>query len=123
MQLLINNRNGVPIYDQIYGQIKDQIINGSLKEDDPLPSIRTLAKDLKISVITTKRAYEELETEGFIYTVPGKGSYVAPKNTEMLREQNLRKIEEHLSEVVKMSSSCSLDKETVLEMVNLLWEE
>jgi len=123
MQLLINNRNGVPIYDQIYGQIKDQIINGSLKEDDPLPSIRTLAKDLKISVITTKRAYEELETEGFIYTVPGKGSYVAPKNTEMLREQNLRKIEEHLSEVVKLSSSCSLDKETVLEMVNLLWEE
>ena len=102
MQLLINNRNGVPIYDQIYGQIKDQIINGSLKEDDPLPSIRTLAKDLKISVITTKRAYEELETEGFIYTVPGKGSYVAHKNTEMLREQNLRKIEEHLSEVVKM---------------------
>ena len=123
MQLLINNRNGVPIYDQIYGQIKDQIINGSLKEDDPLPSIRTLAKDLKISVITTKRAYEELETEGFIYTVPGKGSYVAPKNTEMLREQNLRKIEEHLSEVVKLSSSCSLDKKTVLEMVNLLWEE
>ena len=123
MQLLINNRNGVPIYDQIYGQIKDQIINGSLKEDDPLPSIRTLAKDLKISVITTKRAYEELEIEGFIYTVPGKGSYVAPKNTEMLREQNLRKIEEHLSEVVKLSSSCSLDKETVLEMVNLLWEE
>ncbi len=123
MQLLINNRNGVPIYDQIYGQIKDQIINGSLKEDDPLPSIRTLAKDLKISVITTKRAYEELEAEGFIYTVPGKGSYVAPKNTEMLREQNLRKIEEHLSEVVKLSSSCSLDKETVLEMVNLLWEE
>ena len=123
MQLLINNRNGVPIYDQIYGQIKDQIINGSLKEDDPLPSIRTLAKDLKISVITTKRAYEELEAEGFIYTVPGKGSYVAPKNTEMLREQNLRKIEEHLSEVVKLSSSCSLDKKTVLEMVNLLWEE
>lgn len=123
MQLLINNRNGVPIYDQIYGQIKDQIINGSLKEDDPLPSIRTLAKDLKISVITTKRAYEELEAEGFIYTVPGKGSYIAPKNTEMLREQNLRKIEEHLSEVVKLSSSCSLDKETVLEMVNLLWED
>lgn len=123
MQLLINNRNGVPIYDQIYGQIKDQIINGSLKEDDPLPSIRSLAKDLKISVITTKRAYEELEAEGFIYTVPGKGSYVAPKNTDLLREQNLRKIEEHLSEVVKLSASCALDKKTIIEMVELMWEE
>ena len=123
MQLLINNRNGVPIYDQIYGQIKDQIINGSLKEDDPLPSIRSLAKDLKISVITTKRAYDELENDGFIYTLPGKGSYVAPKNTELLREQNLRKIEEHLSEVVKLSASCALDKKTVLEMVELLWED
>ena len=123
MQLLINNRNGVPIYDQIYGQIKDQIINGSLKEDDPLPSIRSLAKDLKISVITTKRAYEELEAEGFIYTVPGKGSYVAPKNTDLLREQNLRKIEDHLSEVVKLSASCELDKKTILEMVELMWEE
>ena len=123
MQLLINNRNGVPIYDQIYGQIKDQIINGSLKEDEPLPSIRSLAKDLKISVITTKRAYEELEAEGFIYTVPGKGSYVAPKNTDLLREQNLRKIEEHLSEVVKLSASCALDKKTIIEMVELMWEE
>ena len=123
MQLLINNRNGVPIYDQIYGQIKDQIINGSLSEDDPLPSIRTLAKDLKISVITTKRAYEELESEGFIYTIPGKGSYVAPKNTDLLREQNLRKIEDHINEIVKLSASCSLDKETIVEMVNLMWEE
>ena len=123
MQLLINNRNGVPIYDQIYGQIKDQIINGSLKEDEPLPSIRSLAKDLKISVITTKRAYEELEAEGFIYTVPGKGSYVAPKNTDLLREQNLRKIEDHLSEVVKLSASCALDKKTIMEMVELMWEE
>jgi GntR family transcriptional regulator len=123
MQLLINNRNGVPIYDQIYGQIKDQIINGTLKEDEPLPSIRSLAKDLRISVITTKRAYDELESEGFIYTLPGKGSYVAPKNTELLREQNLRKIEEHLSEAVKLSASCGLDKKTVLEMVELIWED
>lgn len=123
MQLLINNRNGVPIYDQIYGQIKDQIINESLKEDDPLPSIRSLAKDLKISVITTKRAYEELENEGFIYTVPGKGSYVAPKNTDLLREQNLRKIEDLISEAVRLTASCSLDKDTIKEMVDLLWEE
>ena len=94
-----------------------------MSEDDPLPSIRTLAKDLKISVITTKRAYEELESEGFIYTIPGKGSYVAPKNTDLLREQNLRKIEDHINEIVKLSASCSLDKETIVEMVNLMWEE
>lgn len=85
MLIFINNKNGVPIYDQIYSQIKTEIINGGLKEDSPLPSIRNLAKDLRISVITTKRAYEELEKEGFIYTVPGKGSFVAGKNTELIR--------------------------------------
>ncbi|MBQ8994372.1 MAG: GntR family transcriptional regulator [Oscillospiraceae bacterium] len=122
MQLIINNRNGTPIYDQIYTQIKDQIINGSLREDDPLPSVRNLAKDLKISVITTKRAYEELENEGFIYTLPGKGSYVAPKNVELIKEQNLRLIEDHLSEIIKLSVSCGLDKNTLLETIDLLWE-
>ena len=94
MLIFINNKNGVPIYDQIYSQIKAQIINGTLEEDAPLPSIRNLAKDLHISVITTKRAYEELERNGLIYTAPGKGSFVAVKNTELLREENLRQIEE-----------------------------
>ena len=123
MQLLLNNRSGVPIYDQIYGQIKDQIISGSLKEDDPLPSIRNLAKDLKISVITTKRAYEELESEGFIYTVPGKGSFVAPKNLDLIREQNLRLIEEHISEITRLASSCSMSRDAIKEMIVILWEE
>ncbi|MBR3000021.1 MAG: GntR family transcriptional regulator [Oscillospiraceae bacterium] len=123
MQLLLNNRSGVPIYDQIYGQIKDQIISGSLKEDDPLPSIRNLAKDLKISVITTKRAYEELESEGFIYTVPGKGSFVAPKNLDLIREQNLRLIEEHISEITRLASSCSMSRDAIKEMIDILWEE
>ena len=123
MQLLLNNRSGVPIYDQIYGQIKDQIISGSLKEDDPLPSIRNLAKDLKISVITTKRAYEELESEGFIYTVPGKGSFVAPKNLYLIREQNLRLIEEHISEITRLASSCSMSRDAIKEMIDILWEE
>ena len=123
MQLLLNNRSGVPIYDQIYGQIKDQIISGSLKEDDPLPSIRNLAKDLKISVITTKRAYEELESEGFIYTVPGKGSFVAPKNLDLIREQNLRLIEEHISEIARLASSCSMSRDAIKEMIDILWEE
>ena len=80
MNVFIDNKRGAPIYDQIYSQIKAQIINGELKEDEALPSIRNLAKDLRISVITTKRAYDELEREGFIYTLPAKGCFVAPKN-------------------------------------------
>ena len=85
MNLYIDNRSGSPIYDQIYTQIKNQIISGELEADQALPSIRNLAKDLRISVITTKRAYEELEREGFIYTLPAKGCFVAPKNVELLR--------------------------------------
>ncbi|MBR2914527.1 MAG: GntR family transcriptional regulator, partial [Clostridia bacterium] len=84
MNILIDNKSGEPIYNQIYSQIKNQIIGGELKEDEMLPSIRGLAKDLRISFITTKRAYEELEKEGFIYTLPAKGCYVAPKNIELL---------------------------------------
>ena len=96
MNIIINNKNNVPIYDQIYSQIKNQIIAGTLQQDQALPSIRNLAKDLRISVITTKRAYDELEREGFIYTLPAKGCFVAPKNTELLREQTLRQIEQHI---------------------------
>ena len=92
MNILIDNKSGEPIYNQIYSQIKNQIISGELKEDEMLPSIRGLAKDLRISFITTKRAYEELEKEGFIYTLPAKGCYVAPKNVELLREENSKKI-------------------------------
>ena len=88
-----------------------------------LPSIRALAKDLRISVITTKRAYEELEKEGFIYTVAGKGCFVAPKNTELLREENLKAIEAHLSEAVRLAASCNLSRADILEMLNLLTEE
>lgn len=123
MLIFINNKNGVPIYDQIYSQLKAEIINGSLKEDSPLPSIRSLAKDLKISVITTKRAYEELEKDGFIYTVPGKGSFVASKNTELIREENLRQIEEHLDEIMKLAKSCNLQKSDIISMLDILLEE
>ncbi len=94
MNIFIDNKSGIPIYEQIYTQIKNQIINGALEEDAPLPSIRNLAKDLRISVITTKRAYDELEREGFIYTVAAKGCFVAVKNTELLREEKLKEIEE-----------------------------
>lgn len=123
MLIFIDNKSGIPIYDQIYSQIKSNIINGTLKEDSPLPSIRNLAKDLHISVITTKRAYEELEREGFIYTVQGKGSFVAKKNTELLKEENLKQIENHIEEIIKLSKSCNLKKEDIIDMFNLFYEE
>ena len=123
MNILIDNKSGAPIYDQIYSQIKSQIIGGVLREDDMLPSIRGLAKDLRISFITTKRAYEELEKDGFIYTLPGKGCYVAPKNVELLREENLKKIEEHIDEIVRLAASCNLSKKDIIEMVYFSLEE
>ena len=123
MNILIDNKSGTPIYEQIYSQIKSQIISGALKQDELLPSIRGLAKDLRISFITTKRAYEELEREGFIYTLPAKGCYVAPKNVELLREENLKKIEEYIGEIVKLAVSCNLSKQEIIEMVNFSLEE
>ena len=123
MNILIDNKSGTPIYDQIYSQIKGQIISGALKQDELLPSIRGLAKDLRISFITTKRVYEELEKEGFIYTLPAKGCYVAPKNVELLREENLKKIEEHIDEIVRLAASCNLSKQEIMEMVHFSLEE
>ena len=123
VNILIDNKSGAPIYDQIYSQIKRQIISGALQEDEMLPSIRGLAKDLRISFITTKRAYEELEKDGFIYTLPGKGCYVAPKNVELLREENLKKIEEHIDEIVRLAATCNLSKQDIIEMVNFGLEE
>ena len=121
--VLIDNKSGIPIYDQIYSQIKAQIISGELQENEMLPSIRGLAKDLRISFITTKRAYEELEREGFIYTVPAKGCYVAQKNTELLREENLKKIEEHLEQIIRLAATCGLTREDILEMVTIELED
>ncbi|MDY5022978.1 MAG: GntR family transcriptional regulator [Blautia sp.] len=117
MYIFIDNKSGAPIYDQIYSQIKAQIINGTLKEDEALPSIRSLAKDLRISVVTTRRAYDELEKEGFIYTVAAKGCFVAPKNVELLREENLKKIEEYIDEIVKLSVTCNLTRQELMEMI------
>ena len=123
MTVLIDTKNGEPIYNQIYSQIKSQIISGELKENDMLPSIRGLAKDLHISFITTKHAYEELEKEGFIYTLPGKGCYVAPKNTELLREENLKKIEKHIEDIAALAASCNLRREDIIEMITFIMEE
>ena len=123
MQILIDNHSGAPIYDQIFSQIKAQIISGALAPDELLPSIRALARDLRVSFITTKRAYEELEREGFIYTVPAKGCYVAKKNTELLREENLKKIEAHLEQIIRLAASCNLTKADILEMMKSEWED
>lgn len=123
MTVIIDNKSGAPIYDQIYSQIKNQIISGALKENEPLPSIRGLAKDLKISFITTKRAYDELEREGFIYTIQAKGCYVAPKNTELLREENLKRIEELIEEIVQLSAACNLTKKDIANMLEFALEE
>ena len=123
MLILIDNKSGAPIYDQIFTQIKGHILSGVLKQDEALPSIRGLAKDLRISVITTKRAYEELERAGFIYTVPGKGSFVAAKNKELLREEHLKKIEEHMTAIADLARGAGLGRGEVLEMWDLIWEE
>ena len=122
MTILIDNRSGEAIYEQIFSQIRDQIFTGALPEDTPLPSIRNLAKDLRISVITTKRAYEELEAAGYIYTLPGKGSFVAARNEALLREEHLRRLEEHIGEVRRLAKLCGLSREEVLELYDT-WED
>ena len=123
MQLYIDNRSGAPIYDQIYSQIKDAILSGQVGEGEALPSIRALAKDLRISVITTKRAYDELENEGFIYTLPGKGCFVAERSTELLREENLRKIESHMQEIRRLANACRLTERELDGMWRMQKEE
>lgn len=123
MNLLIDNKSGTPIYEQICTQIKAQIVSGALQEDEMLPSIRGLAKDLRISFITTKRAYEELEREGYLYTIPAKGCYVAPRNVELIREENLKKIEAHIEEIARLAASCGVSRSDVMDMVNFGLEE
>ena len=123
MQLYIDNRSGAPIYDQIYSQIKDAIVSGQVAAGEALPSIRALAKDLRISVITTKRAYDELEREGFIDTLPGKGCFVAERSTELLREENLRKIESHMQEIRRLANACRLTEQELDDMWRLQKEE
>ena len=122
MELIIRNNSGQPIYDQISGQIKAQILSGALSPGDALPSIRGLAKDLKISVITTKRAYEELEREGFLQNIPGKGCFVAPQNRELLREAQLRRVEEFLSLAVDEARKGGFTLEELTETLNILYQ-
>lgn len=122
MFLIISNTLDIPIYLQIVNQLKEKIMTGELSTGELLPSIRGLAKDLRISVITTKRAYEELEREGYIETTPGKGSYVSNKNKELIKEEILKTIETHVLEIVNLSKKINLKKEETLEIVDMFYE-
>lgn len=119
MDILISNASGKPIYDQIATQIKEMIISGQLAQGDSLPSMRLLAQELRISVITTKRAYEELERDGFIESFPGKGSYVARRNLEFIREEQFKKVEYYLQQAVELAQSSGIAMEELLELVRL----
>ena len=123
MQILISNSSKEPIYEQIYEQVKKQILTGELQEGQALPSMRQLAKDLHISVITTKRAYEELEKNGFIYSIVGKGSFVSEQNTEIIKERKIKVIEEKLSEAIQNSKEMGIGLSELKEMLTLLYTE
>ncbi len=123
MNLRIQTKSGVPIYTQIENQLKQEIIEGRLSPGELLPSIRSLASDLNISVITTKRAYEELEKEGMVYSVPGKGFFVDNPDREYLAEQRVLTVQEQLADMLRQCRKSGLTKEDVLDMVDILWEE
>ncbi|HIU67167.1 MAG TPA: GntR family transcriptional regulator [Candidatus Caccomorpha excrementavium] len=123
MEIIISNTGGRPIYEQITSQIKSKIMSGELREGDALPSMRLLAKELRISVITTKRAYEDLERDGFIVTVVGKGSFVAAQNAELVREEHLRAAEEHIQAAVSLARAGGIEKKVLEEMLDVLYEE
>ena len=121
MDIIIRNSGGIPIYDQITRQVKGLILRGELREGEALPSMRLLAKELRISVITTKRAYEELARDGFLTTIPGKGCFVAPRNLELVREDTLRRVEEHLSRAVDAAKTGGVTLGEMTETLNLLY--
>jgi Predicted transcriptional regulators len=123
MNIIISNSSQEPIYEQVGKQIKSLIIRGEIAEGELLPSIRNLAQELQISVITTKRAYEELERDGFIETVPGKGSYVSSQNKELIKEKRVKMVEEMLSQAVSEGKLLDLSLQDMEEMLKLIYEE
>ena len=122
MDIILSNSSGKPIYEQIAAQVKEQILSGTLETGEALPSMRLLARELRISVITTKRAYEELERDGFLENVPGKGCFVAPQNRELLREAQLRRVEEKLSQAVEEARKGAFPLEELHEMLDILYK-
>lgn len=123
MNIIVSNSSSIPLYLQIKSQIESEILKGNLNTSDPLPSIRVLAKELKVSIITTKKAYEELERDGLIQTVAGKGSFVSSKNNERLKEITMSKIEDSLSEIIKTAKSIDLAEENLIEVIKILYQE
>lgn len=123
MKIIISNASSEPIYEQIANQIKSQIISGDLGEGDGLPSIRKLAKELQISVITTKRSYEELEKEGFIDTVAGKGTFVAIQNKELLREKKMKSIEDLITQTVSQAKKFGVSYQDLQEMLSIIYDD
>ncbi len=123
MNIIISNAGGKPIYDQIASQIKNLIITGQLQPGEALPSMRLLARELRISVITTKRAYNDLEEEGFIETIPGKGSFVAGRDAGLIREESLRRAEEYLTQAVQIARENQIPLEELTEILELLYED
>lgn len=121
MNIFISNTSGKSLYEQIYDQIKTLILEGSLRAGEPLPTIRGLAKDLRISVITTSRAYSDLERDGYIYSVVGKGSFVAECNQEFVRERNYTEMEGHISSAVEIANRCGIDEEEFVKIVKVLF--
>ena len=119
MKMIISNSSSTPIYEQIKNSIIQQIMNDELKEDEAIPSIRSLAQDIKISVMTIKKAYDELEQEGYIISRQGKGTFVAPKNTELAKEKAQKEIEEHISKIVEISKKYQIPQKEILDIFNL----
>lgn len=121
MRFIISNSSSVPIYEQIKDTIIQQIMSGELQENEPLPSIRNLAKDIRISVMTIKKAYDELEAEGYIVTIHGKGSFVAPKNLELIKEQKLREMEGYVEKIIEISNQYQISKKEVIDLFELMY--
>lgn len=122
MKLIISNISGIPIYEQIKEQMKAAIMSGELQDNDALPSLRTLAKELKISMLTTTRAYTELESEGFVTNIQGKGCYVCSSGSELVREQLVRETEKNLSAAIRLAVKAGLGRQEVHKLMDLLWE-
>ena len=123
MKMIISNSSSVPIYEQIKKSIINQILEGELNEDELLPSIRVLAQDIKISAMTIKKAYDELEKEGYLKSIQGKGTFVAPKNTELAKEQAQKDIEKYIEKIVTISNRFKIDENDVIEMFKMFYRE
>ena len=123
MNIILSNSNGIPIFEQIENAIKEAIFSNELKEEEMLPSVRNLANELKISFLTVKRAYDELEQAGFIKTVQGKGSFVAPKNLELIKEEKLKEIQDHIEKIYKISKIANISEDEVKELFKMIFEE